>query len=237
MKKDFKGKLDSPQSNQQVGGNFMLVNGWIFVPSGKLLTIEIFIDGKFITLAHYGLPRYDIFRIYQTEESYESGFIARIPIDNLTFGLHRLNVFVRDFSGEHFDEVLFFRTKINGPPPYVPPLAAGQIGQFRKLGQKFLDYCIEMANLKSNEKILEIGCGSGRFSLAFSKYLTKEGSYDAIDPISYQIEYCTNHISKRFPNFNFQLIDVYNGEYNRKGKFSASSYKFPFLDSTFDFVS
>jgi len=236
VNRNFEGNLDIPLDNQNISPGFMLTKGWAFESGGKDLNIDICIDDSFVTRAHYGLPRYDIFKKFFTNPSYESGFIARIPLRNFDFGNHKLSVYAKDFSNDPFREVSFVKIKKKGNVEANPPLAAGQVGQFRKAGQEYLEICKSMAGLRPNEKILEIGCGMGRFSLAFSRYIDSNGSYDAIDTMPKVIEYCLENISAKFPNFNFQLIDVYNEEYNKQGKFNASEYKFPFESNTFDFV-
>ena len=235
MESKIQGSIDSPLTNQEIGPGFMLVKGWAFNSSGDDLKITIHIDGNLVGTAHYGLPRFDIFQKYQTEESYESGFIARIPVANLKEGTHKLSIFVELNSNLPISEISFKKTK-KKLSPFVPPLAAGQIGEFRKAGEEYLGYCKTLANLKPNEKILEVGCGMGRFAHVFSKYLDKQGSYEAIDTMPQVIEFCKNNISKRYINFHFHLIDVFNDEYNKKGNFDASTYKFPFEENTFDLV-
>ena len=50
------------------------------------------------------------------------------------------------------------------------------------------------------------------------------------------IEWCQRAITPRYPNFRFQVADLYNRHYNPVGRFSASEYRFPFEDESFDFV-
>ena len=50
------------------------------------------------------------------------------------------------------------------------------------------------------------------------------------------IEWANKEISSRYPTFHFRLADVYNKEYNPKGKIKASEFKFPYESESFDFV-
>ena len=50
------------------------------------------------------------------------------------------------------------------------------------------------------------------------------------------VEWCNKHISSEHPRFSFVLADVYNGEYNPRGRLPACEYKFPFPDNSFDVV-
>jgi len=66
-------------------------------------------------------------------------------------------------------------------------------------------------------------------------YLTK-GRYEGFDIVRRGIAWSTKIISAQYPNFRFQLADVYNRWYNPGGAFDAADYKFPFADGSFDFV-
>jgi len=50
------------------------------------------------------------------------------------------------------------------------------------------------------------------------------------------VEWAKKHIASRFPNFSFTHVDVYNKHYNPRGKLSPTSFRFPYADSTFDFI-
>jgi glycosyltransferase involved in cell wall biosynthesis/SAM-dependent methyltransferase len=107
---------------------------------------------------------------------------------------------------------------------------------FKKNGERFLRYFIELCDLKPNEKILDVGCGVGRKAVPLTKYLDKNGRYEGFDIIKVGIEWCRRNISTRYPNFHFQLVDLFNKRYNPQGKHKASEYRFPFGNDSFDFV-
>jgi SAM-dependent methyltransferase len=50
------------------------------------------------------------------------------------------------------------------------------------------------------------------------------------------VDWCAEAITPRFPNFRFQVADVYSHRYYRRGSSSARDYRFPFDDNSFDFV-
>jgi len=107
---------------------------------------------------------------------------------------------------------------------------------FKKNGEEFFRYYRELCGLKPNEKILDVGCGIGRKTVPLTKYLDRNGRYEGFDIVKLGIDWCRKRISTRYPNFHFQLADVFNKCYNPKGKYKASEYRFPFENESFDFV-
>ena len=109
-------------------------------------------------------------------------------------------------------------------------------GDFKKIGENFLRYFIELGALKPNDRVLDVGCGIGRMAIPLTKYLNQMGSYEGFDIILDEINWCKENISTKYPNFHFQLADIFNKNYNPKGKLNANGYKFPYEDESFDFV-
>jgi ubiquinone/menaquinone biosynthesis C-methylase UbiE len=108
-------------------------------------------------------------------------------------------------------------------------------GDFKKTGEEFFKYFVELGGLKPHHKVLDVGCGIGRMAIPLIKYL-ESGSYEGFDIVPKGIEWSNKTITAKYSNFHFQLIDVYNKLYNAKGKYISSEYKFPFSDESFDFV-
>jgi SAM-dependent methyltransferase len=122
-------------------------------------------------------------------------------------------------------------------PDLVPPryLNFTGDGDFEKTGNEFFRYFVELANLRPQDRVLEVGCGIGRMAGPLTRYLTK-GSYDGIDIVPRGIKWCQRNITSRYPRFRFHLADLRNLQYNPKGKLKATEYHFPFADQQFDFV-
>jgi SAM-dependent methyltransferase len=76
----------------------------------------------------------------------------------------------------------------------------------------------------------------GRIAVQLSRFLNNDGRYEGFDIIEEVVAWCKNHITAKYPNFNFFVADIYNGWYNSSGKFQPYEYKFPYTDSSFDFV-
>ncbi len=109
-------------------------------------------------------------------------------------------------------------------------------GDFKKIGEDFLRYFIELGDLKPNERVLDVGCGIGRMAIPLTEYLDKRGSYEGFDIVAKGIDWCKKEISPKYPNFRFQLADVFNKNYRPQGQYKASGYRFPYENESFDLV-
>ncbi|MBU1145312.1 MAG: class I SAM-dependent methyltransferase [Firmicutes bacterium] len=107
---------------------------------------------------------------------------------------------------------------------------------FIENGKEFFRYYRDLCEIKSNNKILDVGCGIGRKTIPLVDFLDEEGLYEGLDIIEEGIDWLKKNITKKFPNFNFTHVDVYNLEYNPNGKINASEFVFPYDDETFDLV-
>jgi len=112
---------------------------------------------------------------------------------------------------------------------------ADEAKDFTAIGDHLLTMLTKHADLNSNSAVLDVGCGTGLMAVALTSYL-KNGSYEGFDTIPAGIKWCQNNISQRFPNFHFQVADIYNESYNPRGKIKSINYKFPYEDSSFDVV-
>ena len=120
----------------------------------------------------------------------------------------------------------------------VPPRRLHFVGKgdFLKIGHKFKQLLIEIGGLKSTDKVLDVGCGVGRIAIPLTEYLSKGGAYEGFDVVPAGIRWCKNNITKEYPNFRFQVADLYNKTYNPTGKYAACEFIFPYADNTFDMV-
>ena len=124
----------------------------------------------------------------------------------------------------------------------MPPKANNFTGDralrdFGARGEVFIDALTETASLKSSSHVLDVGCGLGRLAVAVSNFLDGSGRYEGLDIVPDAIRWCQQNVRGPHDNANFTLADVYNKEYNPKGKQSAASYRFPWDDDTFDIVA
>ena len=123
--------------------------------------------------------------------------------------------------------------------PLVPPKSAifvGAVDTFRRSGDVLVDRLVRVAGLTPDAHVLDVGSGIGRLAVALTGYLTLAGAYEGLDIVVSGIEWCSENITPRFPNFHFTLADVYNQEYHPAGHQRAAEYTFPYPDATFDLV-
>lgn len=123
--------------------------------------------------------------------------------------------------------------------PSARQLRRGFIGgaDFKAVGEDFVRHYTDLCGLEPHHRVLDVGCGLGRMAVPLTKYLRPPGSYEGIDIVPRSIAWCTDHITRRYPSFRFQVADVQNTLYNPTGAVAGSEYRFPFEDSSFDMIS
>jgi SAM-dependent methyltransferase len=125
--------------------------------------------------------------------------------------------------------------------PLIPPtrlMFDGPRGvrAYRENGREFLAHFRSIGGLKPHEDVLDVGSGIGRKAMPLTGFLKPSARYEGFDINPVGVDWCARTITPRFPNFRFQLADVYNAHYNPGGGSKASEYVFPFDDGSFDFV-
>ena len=122
----------------------------------------------------------------------------------------------------------------------LPPLHlrryVGPLDSFESSGTEFMDHLRLLAELRPEERVLDIGCGCGQMALHLEKYLDENGSYVGVDIHRPSIKWCQKNIGSRRSNFQFAHIDVRNLAYNPDGTHRAETYQFPFDDRSFDLI-
>lgn len=124
------------------------------------------------------------------------------------------------------------------PPYYIRTLVGpfSNADSYTAVGKEFFKYFKDHCDLKQNEDVLDVGCGCGQMAIPLTKYLHCSATYEGFDIVPILIKWCVTNISSKYPNFHFQLANIFNKVYNPKGKFKASEYRFPYQDESFDFV-
>ena len=107
---------------------------------------------------------------------------------------------------------------------------------FVAVGAEFLRHFIELADLRADDRGLEVGSGAGRMAIPLTGYLSRKASYDAFDVYGDGVAWCQREITPRFPNFRFEHADLFSKRYNAASNQAAATYRFPWADASFDFV-
>ncbi|HYD92742.1 MAG TPA: class I SAM-dependent methyltransferase [Flavobacterium sp.] len=109
-------------------------------------------------------------------------------------------------------------------------------GDYRKVGEATFEYFRKHGVITPQSYILDIGSGIGRMAVPFTKYLDETGRYEGFDIVKMGVDWCTQNISSKYPNFRFKNIELKNDLYNLSTNKEASGLRFPYPDNHFDFV-
>ena len=107
--------------------------------------------------------------------------------------------------------------------------------RFSELGGILHDELVARAGLTPQLKVLEIGCGCGRFAFAFAPKMD-DNAYTGVDIDRPSIASAKSNAYLQRKKFAFHHLDVHNAEYNPNGKYSAEEYRFDLDDNSFDVV-
>lgn len=108
-------------------------------------------------------------------------------------------------------------------------------GDSEQAGREFLGHFVELGGLRADQRVLDIGCGIGRMALPLAQDLGTE-SYAGFDVGRGMIRWCSRQITPRYPGFEFSWAPIFNGKYNPFGTVTATEFRFPYPDSSFDFA-
>ena len=143
-----------------------------------------------------------------------------------------------------FDPIDYIARSVKGLsylPPYSIRVRSTGVSKecratnFYKDGVKFSNLLKDNASLKSESKVLEIGCGCGRTAFALSSILD-DGNFYGVDIEKTSLESCKERSVFIKKNFHFEHLDIQNDEYNPEGKNRADNYKFQYDDDFFNVV-
>jgi len=111
-------------------------------------------------------------------------------------------------------------TPVGGLNPYHRYYTESGIAAFRLI--------LDHLHLTKTDKVLEVGCGTGRVSVPFIKHLDK--NYHAFDNNLCFIEYC------RTLGGNFTYLDVFHDDWNPAGTIDPLQVEFPYRSRQFSAV-
>ncbi|MBN1780133.1 class I SAM-dependent methyltransferase [bacterium] len=107
--------------------------------------------------------------------------------------------------------------------------------QYHEAGQFFCRILKDLAGLRPESDVLEIGCGSGRAALALTDFLDR-GTYTGMDIETVSLNACRRNRTLKRRGYRFDLMDIYSEEYNPGGRLKAEEYAFDYPDASFDVI-
>lgn len=109
------------------------------------------------------------------------------------------------------------------------------VSEFCESGDRILEMLKVYGDLRSTDRVLDVGCGIGRVARSLTRYLDTNASYDGFDIVLPAIEYCREAYGGKFPQFGFHHMNIEYGKTEPSG-LSPDEVRFPFSDNSFDFV-
>jgi len=119
---------------------------------------------------------------------------------------------------------------------FVPPpeLFAAR-NDYAEVARNLFNVLVEVSGLEPDERVLDVGCGTGRLAAPLLDHLGPDGSYEGFDRDASRIDWCNEHIAPLHPRFGFQTVSVFNSS-RQKGDLPAGELTFPYPDADFDLV-
>jgi SAM-dependent methyltransferase len=121
----------------------------------------------------------------------------------------------------------------------LPPRSmnfTGAVSDLVSSADAYVSRLRELGGLEASSHVLDVGCGFGRLATGLVRCFDERGAYTGLDIVSEATEWCKVNITAAHPNCSFVHADVFNAEYNPRGRASADTYRFPFADASFDIV-
>ena len=120
------------------------------------------------------------------------------------------------------------------PPPGIHVIGDGDR---RAVGAEFLGHFVRRGGLAPHERVLDLGCGTGRMAVPLTQFLDERGSYEGADVSGPGIAWCHRAITPVYPRFRFRRLDLAHPLYNPEGEGDASRAVLPWADGSFDFIA
>jgi SAM-dependent methyltransferase len=183
------------------------------------------------------LPSADIAWVHpDLDEAHHCRFRIRARLDAETAARARCSIVTcTPLIGGREGPILVHLIQLAIPLPSVEDLNRVG-GGFLEYCSEFLGYLIQLAGLKPDSHVLDVGCGVGRMGIMLAHYLGPTARYEGFDIMEDLIRWADREISGRAPHFKFQHVNVYNKAYNPSGTLAASEFRFPYEDESFDLI-
>ncbi|SCX02686.1 class I SAM-dependent methyltransferase [Agrobacterium rosae] len=121
-------------------------------------------------------------------------------------------------------------------PPADRIFTGGDDSNYIQVGTDILRSLFWLAKAEPTSKILEVGSGIGRGAVPLTQYLSPEGRYTGTDIVAHGVNWCSETITPKYPNFEFVHYDIYNEFYNPDGKGTVQETPLPEIEGGYDIV-
>jgi SAM-dependent methyltransferase len=116
--------------------------------------------------------------------------------------------------------------------PPIPPEPLRFMGEsdekFITIGDRTVRQLREVAGLRPDSSVVDIGCGYGRIAHALLRDDEFEGTYLGMDILPRHLEWCRENLASLRPDrFEFVHLDVRNDRYNPTGELDPTTVKLP----------
>jgi SAM-dependent methyltransferase len=119
---------------------------------------------------------------------------------------------------------------------FVPPQELFRArANYATVARNLFEVLLEAGDVREGERVLDVGCGTGRLAVPLVDHLGPAGSYEGFDNNTARIDWCNERIAPLHPNFRFRAVAVYNNRI-RPDSIPAEELTFPYTDEDFDLV-
>jgi len=192
----------------------MAFSGWYFPATEKPPTLRLRIDGKDLSQLQHGISRADVAQAFpEVDQAGQSGFQGTFSL-NLADLPAEVDIEIVDESDTHGPRPLFKDTfskygQAQAPKPKAVPVPPNDLlarisgdpdpqnflNSFESLRHEVLRYLAEAGvNFSNLDHILDLGCGVGRFLLAFRDSLNPGQQLRGCDVHRGCAEWCQDNI-------------------------------------------
>lgn len=133
-------------------------------------------------------------------------------------------------------DIEYFSYKGYRIPVHLVQLTGGGPESFDLISRGHMDQLARYAPVVPRHNVLEVGCGIGRDAIPLSEVLDPEATYLGVDIIRDSIEWCSQNIGRRHPNFGFVHYDVQDQLHNPTGTMATTDIRFPLPTGSVDRV-
>jgi SAM-dependent methyltransferase len=125
----------------------------------------------------------------------------------------------------------------------LPPHALRKCGAdfrddryFLQSAQREADRVIQRCGVTGHSRILEVGCGPGRFPIGLVTRVGKLAQYCGLDVEAASIQWCQRYLTRAHRTLQFRHLNVHNLRYHPSGEQLDASFHFPFPEHAFDLI-